>query len=224
MHEVNVDLSRIEKFAKKWDREIKEPVTSRVKSFLIPDVPLKHKIDLAMNKLKVQLNKLDQVSVRLMERDKKIFEKVVDAFIKHEMDRATLYANELAELRKMSKIILFSKLSLEKVLLRLGTIKEIGELVVAMAPAVEVVRSIKSSLAGVLPDAEQELSELSELLNSLVVEAGQVTGQALTLEATEEAQRILEEAMVVAEQKMREKLPEIPTAGVAEPTKQSTPR
>jgi len=217
-------LSRIEKFAKRWDREIKEPVTSRVKSFLIPDVPLKYKIDLAMNKLKVQLNKLDQVSARLMERDKKIFEKVVDSFIKHDMDRATLYANELAELRKMSKIILFSKLSLEKVLLRLGTIKEVGELVVAMAPAVEVVRSIKSSLAGVLPDAEQELSELSELLNSLVVEAGQVTGQALTLEATEEAQKILEEAMAVAEQKMREKLPEIPTAGAVESTRQSTPR
>ena len=217
-------MSRIEKFAKRWDREIKEPVTSRVKSFLIPDVPLKYKIDLAMNKLKVQLNKLDQVSARLMERDKKIFEKVVDSFIKHDMDRATLYANELAELRKMSKIILFSKLSLEKVLLRLGTIKEVGELVVAMAPAVEVVRSIKSSLAGVLPDAEQELSELSELLNSLVVEAGQVTGQALTLEATEEAQKILEEAMAVAEQKMREKLPEIPTAGAVESTRQSTPR
>ena len=109
-------------------------------------------------------------------------------------------------------------------LLRLGTIKEVGELVVAMAPAVEVVRSIKSSLAGVLPDAEQELSELSELLNSLVVEAGQVTGQALTLEATEEAQKILEEAMAVAEQKMREKLPEIPTAGAVESTRQSTPR
>ncbi len=217
-------MSRIEKFAKRWDREIKEPVTSRVKSFLIPDVPLKYKIDLAMNKLKVQLNKLDQVSARLMERDKKIFEKVVDSFIKHDMDRATLYANELAELRKMSKIILFSKLSLEKVLLRLGTIKEVGELVVAMAPAVEVVRSVKSSLAGVLPDAEQELSELSELLNNLVVEAGQVTGQALTLEATEEAQKILEEAMAVAEQKMREKLPEIPTAGAVEPTRQSTPK
>jgi len=214
-------LSRIEKFAKRWDREIKEPVTSRVKSLLIPDAPLKYKIDLAMNKLKVQLNKLDQASARLMERDKKLFERVVDAYLRHEMDRATLYANELAELRKMSKIILFSKLSLEKVLLRLGTIRELGELVVAMAPAVEVVRSIKSSLVGVLPDAEQELSELGELLNSLVVEAGQVTGQALTLEATEEAQKILEEAMAVAEQRMREKLPEIPTVGATEPTKQS---
>lgn len=215
-------MSRIERFAKRWDREIKEPVTSKVKSLILPDTPLKYKIDMAMNKLKAQLGRLDQVSARLMERDKKIFEKVVEAFMRHEMDRATLYANELAELRKMSKIILFSKLSLEKVLLRLGTIKEVGELVVAMAPAVEVVRNIKSSLSGILPDAERELGELSEILNSLVIEAGQVTGQALMLEATEEAQKILEEAMAVAEQKMKEKLPEVPTVEAAQPDKQST--
>ena len=214
-------MSRIEKFAKRWDRQIREPITTKVKSLVIPDAPLKRKIDLAMNKLKLQLNKLDQVSVRLMERDKKIFEKVVEAFMKHEMDRATLYANELAELRKMNKIILYSKLSLEKVLLRLGTIKEVGELVVAMAPALDVVRNIKGSLSGVLPDAEQELSELGDILNSLVVEAGQATGQSVMLEASEEAQKILEEAMVVAEQKMKEKLPEIPT-GVS--TKQKATR
>ncbi|MEM0320374.1 MAG: Snf7 family protein [Candidatus Nezhaarchaeales archaeon] len=215
-------MSRIERFAKRWDREIKEPVTSKVKSLIHPVTPLKYKIDMAMNKLKAQLGRLDQVSARLMERDKKIFEKVVEAFMRHEMDRATLYANELAELRKMSKVILFSKLSLEKVLLRLGTIKEVGELVVAMAPAVEVVRNIKSSLSGILPDAERELGELSEILNSLVIEAGQVTGQALMLEATEEAQKILEEAMAVAEQKMKEKLPEVPTVEAAQPDKQST--
>jgi len=217
-------LSRIEKFAKRWDREIKEPVTSKVKSLIVPDTPLKYKIDVAMNKLKAQLGRLDQVSARLMERDKQIFGRVVEAFVKHEMDRATLYANELAELRKMSKIILFSKLSLEKVLLRLGTIKEVGELVVAMAPAVEVVRNIKSSLSGILPDAERELGELSEILNNLVVEAGQVTGQALMLEATEEAQKILEEAMAVAEQKMKEKLPEVPTFEAERLNRQSTSR
>ncbi|MEM0233066.1 MAG: Snf7 family protein [Candidatus Nezhaarchaeales archaeon] len=217
-------MSRIEKFAKRWDREIKEPVTSKVKSLIVPDTPLKYKIDVAMNKLKAQLGRLDQVSARLMERDKQIFGRVVEAFVKHEMDRATLYANELAELRKMSKIILFSKLSLEKVLLRLGTIKEVGELVVAMAPAVEVVRNIKSSLSGILPDAERELGELSEILNNLVVEAGQVTGQALMLEATEEAQKILEEAMAVAEQKMKEKLPEVPTFEAERLNRQSTSR
>ncbi|RLF13009.1 MAG: hypothetical protein DRJ62_01285, partial [Thermoprotei archaeon] len=87
--------------------------------------------------------------------------------------------------------------------------------------ALDVVRNIKGSLSGVLPDAEQELSELGDILNSLVVEAGQATGQSVMLEASEEAQKILEEAMVVAEQKMKEKLPEIPT-GVS--TKQKATR
>jgi len=222
MHEVKVDLSRIEKFAKRWDREVKEPVTSRIKSFLIPDVPLKYKIDMAMNKLKVQLDKLDQVSARLMERDKKVFEKVVDAFIKHEMDRATLYANELAELRKMGKIILFSKLSLEKVLLRLETIRDVGDLMVAMAPVIGVVRAVKSGLAGILPDAERELGELADVLGGLVADVGELTGHSPTLEASEEAQKILEEAMAIAEQRMREKLPEIPATGALVSDKERT--
>jgi division protein CdvB (Snf7/Vps24/ESCRT-III family) len=207
-------LSKIEKFAKRWERQLKEPATSRIKSAIFPDSPLKHKIDLARTKLKMQVDKLDQVSARMMERDKSLFNKVVDAFTKHDMDRATLYANELAELRKMSKIILFSKLSLEKVLLRLETIRDVGDLVVAMAPVMGVVRAVKSSLAGILPDAERELGELADVLGGLVSDIGELTGYSPTLEASEEAQKILEEAMTVAEQRMREKLPEIPATGV----------
>lgn len=208
-------MSKIEKFAKKWEKELKEPATSRIKSALLPSTPLKHKIDVATSKLKMQVDKLDQVVTRLMDRERKIFEKVVDAYMKHDMERATLYANEMAEIRKMSKIILYSKLSLEKVLLRLGTIKDVGELLVAMAPAVGVVRTIKSCLSGILPGAEQELSELSSILNSLVVEIGEATGQSPILEATEEAQKILQEAMAVAEQKIKEKLPELPTSKIS---------
>ncbi|MEM4576357.1 MAG: Snf7 family protein [Candidatus Nezhaarchaeales archaeon] len=215
-------MSKIERFAKRWDRQLKEPTSSKVKTLFFPDVPLKYKIDLAISKMKIQVDKLDQVSARLMNRDKEIFEKVVDAYMKHDTERATLYANELAELRKMSKIILYSKLSLEKVLLRLGTIKDVGELLIAVAPAVGVVRAIKSSLSGLLPDAEQELRELGDVLNGLVTEIGETTGQSPVLEATEEAQKILEEAMMMAEQKMREKLPEIPTSGVASSDKQKT--
>jgi division protein CdvB (Snf7/Vps24/ESCRT-III family) len=214
-------LSKVEKFAKKWERQLKEPAASRIKSAIFPDSPLKRKIDLARTKLKMQVDKLDQVSARMMERDKGLFNKVVDAFAKHDMDRATLYANELAELRKMSKIILFSKLSLEKVLLRLETIRDVGDLVVAMAPVIGVVRAVKSSLAGILPDAERELGELADVLGGLVSDMGELTGYSPTMEASEEAQKILEEAMTIAEQRMREKLPEIP-AGAPVSDKEKT--
>jgi division protein CdvB (Snf7/Vps24/ESCRT-III family) len=214
-------LSKVEKFAKKWERQLKEPAASRIKSAIFPDSPLKRKIDLARMRLKMQVDKLDQVSARMMERDKGLFNKVVDAFAKHDMDRATLYANELAELRKMSKIILFSKLSLEKVLLRLETIRDVGDLVVAMAPVIGVVRAVKSSLAGILPDAERELGELADVLGGLVSDMGELTGYSPTMEASEEAQKILEEAMTIAEQRMREKLPEIP-AGAPVSDKEKT--
>ena len=208
-------MSKVEKFAKKWDEQLKEPTSSKIKSAIFPDSPLKRKIDLARTRLKMQVDRLEQVSARLMERDKSIFNKIVDAFIKHEMDRATLYANELAELRKMSKIILFSKLSLEKVLLRLETIRDVGDLIVAMAPVIGVVRTVKNGLAGVLPDAERELGELADVLSGLVTDMGELSGRSPTVEASEEAQRILEEAMAIAEQRMREKLPEIPTTGAS---------
>ena len=214
-------MSKVEKFAKKWERQLKEPAASRIKSAIFPDSPLKRKIDLARTKLKMQVDKLDQVSARMMERDKGLFNKVVDAFAKHDMDRATLYANELAELRKMSKIILFSKLSLEKVLLRLETIRDVGDLVVAMAPVIGVVRAVKSSLAGILPDAERELGELADVLGGLVSDMGELTGYSPTMEASEEAQKILEEAMTIAEQRMREKLPEI-SAGAPVSDKEKT--
>ena len=214
-------MSKVEKFAKKWERQLKEPAASRIKSAIFPDSPLKRKIDLARMRLKMQVDKLDQVSARMMERDKGLFNKVVDAFAKHDMDRATLYANELAELRKMSKIILFSKLSLEKVLLRLETIRDVGDLVVAMAPVIGVVRAVKSSLAGILPDAERELGELADVLGGLVSDMGELTGYSPTMEASEEAQKILEEAMTIAEQRMREKLPEIP-AGAPVSDKEKT--
>ena len=215
-------MSRVEKFAKKWDRQLKEPTTSKIKSAIFPEPPLKRKIDLARTRLKMQVDRLDQVTTRLMERDKKIFEKVVDAFTKHEMDRATLYANELAELRKMGKIILFSKLSLEKVLLRLETIRDVGDLMVAMAPVIGVVRAVKSGLAGILPDAERELGELADVLSGLVADVGELTGHSPTLEASEEARKILEEAMAIAEQRMREKLPEIPATGALVSDKERT--
>ena len=215
-------MSRVEKFAKKWERQLKEPAASRIKSAIFPDSPLKRKIDLARTRLKMQVDKLDQVSARMMERDKGLFNKVVDAFAKHDMDRAKLYANELAELRKMSKIILFSKLSLEKVLLRLETIRDVGDLIVAMAPVIGVVRAVKSSLAGILPDAERELGELLDVLGGLVSDMGELTGYSPTMEASEEAQKILEEAMTIAEQRMREKLPEIPAAGVPVSDKEKT--
>lgn len=138
------------------------------------------------------------------------------------MQRASIFANELAEIRKMEEFIMYSKLALEQVVLRLKTVTELGDIVVTLAPAMSILGSIRSGVSQVLPRAERELGQVGTMLSGIIIDAGQTTGMTLNFEAAnEDAKKILEEAAVVAEQRMKEKFPELPTisatkAGLAE--------
>src|SRR3990170_1251642 len=116
-----------EKFTKSWEAKRKEPVKERIKEAIRPAVPLKPRIDAAIRGLQAQTNKLEQLQNRLVDRDKNMFAKVVDAYTKHDQAHTSIYANELAEIRKMSKMILQSRLALEQIVLRLQTVEELGD-------------------------------------------------------------------------------------------------
>lgn len=173
---------------------------------------MKPRLDLAIRQIQVQVAKLDGTSAKLKERDGQIFNKVVGSIQKHDTQHASVFANELAEVRKMNKMVTQARLALEQIVLRLNTITELGDIVVTLTPAMSVIRSVKQGLVGVLPEAESEIGEISGLLSSILVDAGTVGGYSLNFEAAnEESEKILAEASAVAEQRMREKFPEIPS-------------
>ena len=173
--------------------------------------PLKPRLDLATRQIQVQIAKLDATSTKLRERDSSIFNKAVGSLQKHDSQHASVFANELAEVRKMNKMVTQAKLALEQIVLRLNTITELGDIVVTLAPAMAVIRNVKQGLVGVLPEAEGEIGEISGLLSSILVDAGTVGGYTLNFEAAnEDAEKVLAEASAVAEQRMKEKFPEIP--------------
>ncbi|MEM3047508.1 MAG: Snf7 family protein, partial [Candidatus Bathyarchaeia archaeon] len=122
------------------------------------------------------------------------------------------YANECAEVRKMSKILLRAQMALEQVMLRLETVEEFGDVIVVMGPVAGVVHSLKTQLAGVIPEVSYELGEIGEELNKIVVDVGESTGHAWEISSTgEEAQKILDDAAAVSEQRMKERFPDLPT-------------
>ncbi len=195
------------KFTREWDERGKRGIRSIIK----PKVPLKHRIEQAIRKIEAQVQYLESTLNRLTERDRFLFSKVVDAYSNHDMKRASVFANELAELRKMAGFIMNAKLALERVVLRLSTVTQLGNVVTSLAPATKVLQSVRSGVAGVLPNAEQELGEVGMLLNDIMIEAGQTVGISPDFEvASEDAKRILDEAAMVAEQRMKEKFPELP--------------
>jgi division protein CdvB (Snf7/Vps24/ESCRT-III family) len=111
----------------------------------------------------------------------------------------------------MGKMITQAKLALEQVVLRLGTITEMGDVAAALAPTVSVIRGVREGLGAVIPEAMGEIGEISSLLSGVLVDAGSIGGTSLNFEvANEEAEKTLEEAAAVAEQRMKERFPEIP--------------
>ena len=199
-------------FGNKWVREQKPGMGNKVKEAIKPSGPLKPKLDDATRAIQTQVARLDGTMTKLKERDAAIFNKVVSAIQKHDTQHASVYANELAEVRKMNKMVTSSRLALEQIVLRLNTVTELGDIVVTLAPAMSVIRSVRTGIISVLPEAEREINEISGLLSSILVDAGQTTGASLNFEvANEDAEKILAEASAVAEQRMKERFPELPT-------------
>ena len=98
-------------------------------------------------------------------------------------------------------------------MLRLTTITDLGDVAALLAPTIAVVKGVGQGLSSLLPNAEGEISEISSLLSSTLIEAGSVGGVSLNFKvANQEAERVLEEAATVAEQRMAESFPEVPVA------------
>ncbi len=165
----------------------------------------------------MQITKLDNTANKLKEKDSTTFQKIVNYLQKHDTDHATVYANELAEIRKMYKMVSQARLALEQIVTRLSTVTDLGDVVVTLAPAMSVIRSVRSGLMQVMPAAEGEISEISSMLSSILVDAGQMSGMTLNFEsANEDAEKILAEASTLAEARMKEKLPDLGTLGISE--------
>lgn len=209
-----------EKFGKKWEsRREEQPFTGRIKEAVKPPGPLKPRLDFAVRRIELQTQKLDQATERFSQRDKAIFARIVDSYTKHDTARANVFANELAEIRKMERLIMNARLALEQIVLRLRTVSELGDVVTTLGPAVGVLRSVRAGLASVFPEAENELGEIGNLLSGIMIEAGQSSGMTLNFDTVnEDAQRILTEASTVAEQRIKEKFPELPSGIPAIPT------
>ncbi|MGA8856132.1 MAG: Snf7 family protein, partial [Candidatus Bathyarchaeia archaeon] len=175
-------------------------------------VPLKERIEHASFRLRAQLEKLEHMYARLHQRDTDLFQRCVGAQVSNDLGHARIYANECAEIRKIAQVVLGSQLALEKVILRLETVEEFGTIMSQIAPVMGIVKETKSKIAGIVPQVASELEEVNNMLGDLTYETGEVTANSLPIETTDgEARKVLEETGLIAEQKLHEHFPDLPT-------------
>jgi division protein CdvB (Snf7/Vps24/ESCRT-III family) len=165
-----------------------------------------------MQTLRIQRNKLEQATFRLKERDKILFQSCINALNNKNKERAAICANEMAEVRKLIKFLYNIELAIERVLLRLETIKELNDIVFDLKPALKLLQNVSQQLFEVLPDVSSELNKvneaISETLHSTKINADESiipVGK-----KTPEGEEIINEVSSFLEQKISEKLPEPP--------------
>jgi division protein CdvB (Snf7/Vps24/ESCRT-III family) len=206
------DVNMSERFTKKWESKKEENTfVDTLRGSVKQQQPLKPALDFAVKKLEMQVGKLDQANERFTQKDKALFAKLVDSYTKHDTAHANIYANELAEVRKMAKLVMNARLALDQVALRIRTVTEFGDLVSTLGPCIGVLRSINGGMCNVLPEAENELGEIGNMLSGLMFDAGSGSGTSLNFNTVnEDASKILAEAAVVAEQKVNANFPDLP--------------
>ena len=196
----------------KWSKQPQPSITEKINDTIKPKGALKPRVQDGIKKLQLQIKKLDTMLSNLQQRDAKLFQRIVDATQKHDAQTSKVLGNELAEVRKVSKILSGARMSLEQIELRLTTANDIGDTVVAIMPTMGLMRNLKSSLGKIMPGAEQEIGQMAEMLGGFMTESfagDSAFGMNETTNA--ESESILKEAAAVAESSAGQMFPSVPS-------------
>ena len=164
--------------------------------------------------LRVQQNKLEQAGYRLKERDKVLFESCMGALKRNNKEKAAICANEISEIRKLIRFLYSVQLAIERVILRLETIRELSEIVVDLKPALKLLQNVSQDLFQVLPDVSNELNNVNSTISETLYATKIRTDESVipVNKKTAGGEEILKEVSNFIEQKLVEDLPEPPTS------------
>lgn len=197
----------------KWSKQPQPGITEKINDVIKPKGALKPRIQIAIKKLKLQISKLDSMLIKLKERDAKIFQRIVEATKQHDTQTTKVLSNELAEIRKVTKILSGARIALERIELRLTTTSDIGDTVLTIMPTMGLMKNLKSSLGKIMPGAEQEISQMAEMLGGFMTESFSGDGAFGIDDSTNiESEKILQEATAVAENSTGDLFPSVPTS------------
>jgi division protein CdvB (Snf7/Vps24/ESCRT-III family) len=191
-----------------------------VRIFQPPPQPIGEVISQTVRRLKTQQLRLEQATIRLRERDKALFNACVSQVRLKRPERAAISANELSEVRKVLNMISQCHLALERIVLRLETIKEVSQIMADLKPALRSLRALTETMVNVMPDVAAELQRVNESISETLAVTKMTSAEDVVPLArkTEAGEEILKEASAFLEEKLADQLPVPPIPAVAAKT------
>jgi division protein CdvB (Snf7/Vps24/ESCRT-III family) len=167
----------------------------------------------SIRKLKLQHTKLQQVTIRLQERDRYLFRACSLAIKDGVRERAGMYANEVAEVRRLMNLLAQTQIAIERIILRLETVKELNNIMIDLKPALSALKNVTQGIVETMPDVATELNRINESISETLIATSTKSTDPPILPLnvkTPAGQEILNEVATILEEKLADKLPEPP--------------
>jgi division protein CdvB (Snf7/Vps24/ESCRT-III family) len=179
-----------------------------------PGGPLKPRVDAVRKRIQVLIDRLEELHNLNRLKDNEILRKLMVSISENNTQHCTLLSSELARARQLSRALLLASIALEKLISKLSSASGFGDLVIVLSPSMAVVKNLRTSITPYVPEMEEDLGVISELLSGILVDAAQVGGCAINFEtANEDAVGFIREVSRIVDEKMEEdfsKVPELP--------------
>ena len=201
---------------KNW-REVKNGInlSQRFLDKIKPQTALKNRINDAEKQMGYQISRLSQVHDKLKQNHDQIFKKIVEAQLTRNESRARTFAIELQEVRKIKNKISEAKLAMEQIKIRLGTVSELGDIVVTLSPCMSLIKGLAPSISGLFPQINTSMQDLPNMLEDLLTDSTLSPEPIIqSYQGSADTDSILEEAHNVLEGKIKNSMPEPPTVSL----------
>ena len=197
---------------KNW-REVKNNLNLSQKFLgkIKPQIALKNKINDAEKKMECQILRLEQVHSKLKQNHDHIFKKIVNAKLMRNESSARTFAIELQEIRKVKNKIAGAKLAMEQIKIRLGTVSELGDIVITLSPCMSLIKGLAPSISALMPQINTSMQDLPNMFEDLLSNSSLPLDSMTTpYQGNADTEAILQEAHNVLEGRTKSTMPEPP--------------
>jgi division protein CdvB (Snf7/Vps24/ESCRT-III family) len=174
------------------------------------DKNIREKINHTIREIELQRRELEQLRFRLEERRVAMFNATVRAVENSDDMRARVFAGEHIELQKVTKVVNASELALLHIIVRLETLRDVGDVTVALSTAFKEVKRINKSIKNIAPDLEASAREVNQSFADLLAELG-ILSPDINIALSDTPEEIFQKAQRLIEEKTSE-LSELPAS------------
>lgn len=158
---------------------------------------MKDKLSLAIKEIEIHKAGLSSIKEKLEARYKNFLEIT---------KKEGIYEMEYSELKKAVQMVNESELVLNQLILKLETLKDLGDVIYHLSATLKVMRNLDKSISDLLPNFEGILDELNSTLKETIIKL-KITPISLNLDLEkEEGKEFIEKAIEFIEKKNKEEI------------------